>query len=203
ATTVDEFVGRLLLDASGTYWVDGVLVQAMRSGEWILLDEINACLPEIAFCLHSLLDDDRMIVLTEHDGSVVQPAEGFRLFATMNPTETGRYGGTRPLNEGLLDRFPVVMRLEYLPFEEEVDAAMAQSGNHDRATVERMVRVAADVRDAIRHERLFGSFSTRRLVEWARMARAFDPVEAARATVLQKYSPEDARLVEDVIALFF
>ena len=52
ATTVDEFLGKLLINERGTYWVNGVLVDAMLAGDWILLDEINACLPEIAFSLH-------------------------------------------------------------------------------------------------------------------------------------------------------
>ena len=49
ATTVDEFLGKLLINEQGTYWVNGVLVDAMLAGDWILLDEINACLPENAF----------------------------------------------------------------------------------------------------------------------------------------------------------
>ena len=122
ATTVDEFLGKFLINEQGTYWVDGVLVDAMQAGDWILLDEINACLPEIAFCLHSLLDDDRMVVLTEHDGRIVRPHPNFRLFASMNPSEEGRYGGTKMLNEALMDRFPVVIRMEYLPVEQEIEA---------------------------------------------------------------------------------
>ena len=106
-TTVDEFVGKLMINDSGTYWSNGVLVQAMEAGDWLLIDEINACLPEIAFCLHSLLDDDRMIVLTEYDGRTIRPHSNFRLFATMNPSEDRKYGGTKPLNEALLARFRV------------------------------------------------------------------------------------------------
>jgi cobaltochelatase CobS len=203
ATTVDEFLGKLLINEQGTYWVDGVLVDAMQAGDWMLLDEINACLPEIAFCLHSLLDDDRMVVLTEHDGRIVRPHPDFRLFASMNPTEEGRYGGTKMLNEALLDRFPVVIRMDYLPAEEEIEAVIAQSGNDDREIVEKMVRVANDVRSAIHNEKLFGSFSTRRVIDWARMSKSFDVRESARFTILSKMSGYDAEAVEDIIELYF
>jgi len=203
ATTVDEFLGKLLINEQGTYWVDGVLVDAMQSGDWILLDEINATLPEIAFCLHSLLDDDRMVVLTEHDGRVVRPHPNFRLFASMNPSEEGRYGGTKRLNEALLDRFPVVIRMDYLPEEQEIEAVILQSGNTDRDLIRLMVRVANDVRDAIHHEKVFGSFSTRRVVEWARMAMYFDVRESAQYTVFNKLSAYDAEIVEDIIDLYF
>lgn len=203
ATTVDEFLGKLLINEQGTYWVNGVLVDAMLAGDWILLDEINACLPEIAFSLHSLLDDDRMVVLMEYDGRIVRPHPNFRLFASMNPSEEGRYGGTKTLNEALLDRFPVVIRMEYLPEEEEIKAVISQSGNTDRDMVQRMVRVARDVREAIHHEKVFGSFSTRRVVDWARMALVFDVHESAYYTVLSKLSKYDAEVVEDIIDLYF
>ncbi len=203
ATTVDEFLGKLLINEQGTYWVDGVLVDAMQTGDWILLDEINACLPEIAFCLHSLLDDDRMVVLTEHDGRIVRPHPNFRLFASMNPSEEGRYGGTKMLNEALMDRFPVVIRMEYLPEEEEIEAVIAQSGNDDRELVTRMVQVANDVRQAVRSEKLFGSFSTRRVIDWARMSKIFDVRESAQFTIVSKMSRYDAEAVEDIIDLYF
>jgi cobaltochelatase CobS len=203
ATTVDEFLGKLLINEQGTYWVNGVLVDAMLAGDWILLDEINACLPEIAFSLHSLLDDDRMVVLMEYDGRIVRPHPNFRLFASMNPSEEGRYGGTKTLNEALLDRFPVVVRMAYLPEDEEIEAVITQSGNTDRTIVTSMVRVARDVRQAIQDEKVFGSFSTRRVVDWARMSLVFDVLESAHYTVLSKLSKYDAEVVEDIIDLYF
>jgi cobaltochelatase CobS len=203
ATTVDEFLGKLLINEQGTYWVNGVLVEAMLAGDWILLDEINATLPEIAFCLHSLLDDDRMVVLMEYDGRIVRPHPDFRLFASMNPSEEGRYGGTKTLNEALLDRFPIVLRMDYLNEDQEVEAVMAQSGNRDEATIRKMVRMANDVRGAIRNEKVFGAFSTRRVIDWARMSLSFDVRESARYTVLSKLSSYDAEVVEDVLDNYF
>jgi cobaltochelatase CobS len=144
-----------------------------------------------------------MVVLTEHDGRIVRPHPNFRLFASMNPSEEGRYGGTKMLNEALLDRFPVVIRMDYLPEEQEIEAVIAQSGNDDRELVQRMVRVANDVREAIRNEKVFGSFSTRRVVDWARMTLTFDVQESARFTVLSKLSSYDAEAVEDIIGIYF
>jgi cobaltochelatase CobS len=203
ATTVDEFLGKMLINEQGTYWVDGVLVSAMQAGDWILLDEINACLPEIAFCLHSLLDDDRMVVLMEYDGRIVRPHPNFRLFASMNPSEEGRYSGTKTLNEALLDRFPIVIRMDYLNEDEEMEAVIAQSGNTDEDVVRRMVRAANDVRTAIRNEKIFGSFSTRRVIDWARMALSFPVREAARYAVVSKQSTYDAETVQDIVDNYF
>ena len=198
-TTVDEFVGKLMINEQGTYWVNGILIDAMQSGDWLLIDEINACLPEIAFCLHSLLDDDRMIVLSEYDGRIVKPHPDFRLFASMNPHEDRRYGGTKPLNEALLDRFPVTVRMDYLPFEAEVEVIMRQSGNGDEELVRRMARVGRDVREAMSNEKVFCTFSTRRLIDWARMAARFDPMEAAVSTIFSKVNSFDAKVLEDIV----
>lgn len=198
-TTVDEFVGKLMINEKGTYWVNGILIEAMEAGDWLLIDEINACLPEIAFCLHSLLDDDRMIVLSEYDGRIVRPHPNFRLFASMNPHENRRYGGTKPLNEALLDRFPVTIQMDYLPFDVEVEVTIRQSGNEDRQLVERMVRVAQDVREAMKNEKVFSTFSTRRLIDWARMAAQFEPMDAAASTILSKVNPFDAKVIEDIL----
>jgi MoxR-like ATPase len=203
ATTVDEFLGKMLINEQGTYWVNGVLVNAMLAGDWILLDEINACLPEIAFCLHSLLDDDRMVVLMEYDGRIVRPHPDFRLFASMNPSEEGRYGGTKMLNEALLDRFPVVVRMDYLTEDEEVQAVIEQSGNRDAEMVRRMVRAANDVRAAIRHEKVFGSFSTRRVIDWARMTLRFPVKESAHYAVISKLTSYDAQTVADIVDNYF
>ncbi len=53
-TSVDEFVGRIGLKSGETHWQDGVLLQAMKKGHYLLIDEVNAALPEILFVLHQL-----------------------------------------------------------------------------------------------------------------------------------------------------
>lgn len=116
-TGVDEFLGKWLASPEkGTYWLDGLLIKAMKEGKWLVLDEINMALPEILSALHSLLDDDRKVVMKEFDGSTIYPHPDFRLFATMNPED--EYAGTKELNKAFLSRFPVVMNIPYSPNEE-------------------------------------------------------------------------------------
>ena len=189
-TTVDEFVGKLMINEAGTYWSDGVLVQAMQAGDWLLIDEINACLPEIAFCLHSLLDDDRMIVLTEYDGRVIRPHPNFRLFATMNPSEERKYGGHQTSERGPAGP------LSHDDSNELSFGGRGSGGRHrsERTSgpgrrCERWSGARGDLRAAISEEKLFGSCSTRRVIDWARMAMQFGPQEAARHTLLSKVPP--------------
>ena len=54
STTADELVGHYVVDdkQKGMRWVDGVLLDAMRNGYWLLLDELNAgFLSEPVLCL--------------------------------------------------------------------------------------------------------------------------------------------------------
>lgn len=42
---------------------EGVLVEAVRNGYWLILDELNLARSEILECLNRLLDDNRELFL--------------------------------------------------------------------------------------------------------------------------------------------
>ena len=81
-------------------WVDGLVVQAVRRGEWLILDEINLAQPEVIERLNSLLDDDQNITL--ESGEKISAHKNFRVFATMNP---GNYVGRGQLSDALRSRW--------------------------------------------------------------------------------------------------
>lgn len=126
--TAEDFVGQLLVNEKGTYWKDGILVEAMRNGYWLVIDEINACSAEILFVLHSLLDDDRYIVLTDSpEREIVHPHPDFRIFATMNPPE--KYAGTKEMNKALMSRFPITLEVQ-IPIESVEYGALSRADKH-------------------------------------------------------------------------
>jgi len=88
-------------------WQDGLVVQAMKNGWWVLLDEVNLAEPQILERLNSVLEHEPSLVLTENDNSFLGPAgtpvhAGFRIFATMNPAE---YVGRSVLSPAYRDRW--------------------------------------------------------------------------------------------------
>ena len=88
-------------------WQDGLLVQALRRGWWVILDELNLAEPQILERLNSVLEREPSLVLTEHDNSVIghggEPVHhGFRIFGTMNPAE---YAGRSVLSPAYRDRW--------------------------------------------------------------------------------------------------
>ena len=88
-------------------WQDGLVVQALRHGWWVILDELNLAEPQILERLNSVLERSPTLVLTEHDNSVFGPGghaihPGFRVFGTMNPAD---YAGRSTLSPAYRDRW--------------------------------------------------------------------------------------------------
>lgn len=202
-TTADELIGRTLINKEGTYWAEGILVDAMRNGHWIVVDEINAAGPDVLFCLHSLLDDDRMIVLLEKDNEIVRPHEDFRLFATMNPS--GDYAGTRDMSKALMSRFPLVLKASYPKEKDEVAIITERTGISEPIAIA-LVKIAGDARTSHRDAKMDFPFSTRDLLNVATIAKLLGgDVRQARtaisACILEKCSREDALAIVDVMDL--
>lgn len=202
-TTADELVGHIFVNKEGTFWQDGILTEAVRKGYWIVLDEINAAGADVLFALHSLLDDDRMLVLLENQGEIVRPHEEFRLFATMNPS--GDYAGTREMSKALMSRFPLVLTASYPKEKEEVDIITERTGVKDSIALA-LVKIAGDARNAHREAKMDFPFSTRDLLNVAMIAQSLGgDVRQARtaisACILGKCSREDALAIVDVMDL--
>lgn len=192
-TTVDEFVGKYTLAAGATVWEDGILLQAMKAGHWLIVDEINVALPEVLFALHSLLDDDRFVVVAGHNGEVVRPHEDFRFFATMNPVE--EYAGTKELNKAFQSRFNIVLEMEYPPKKDEI-AIVEQHTALDKLSIAKMVDVATAIRALKKGEKVFYTCSTRDLIHWAKMTKLTDMETGFTVAVLHKGMSDRKALVQ-------
>jgi midasin len=70
----------------------GVLVEAMRKGHWIILDELNLAPTDVLEALNRVLDDNRELFIPETQ-KTVKAHPLFMLFATQNPP--GLYGGRK------------------------------------------------------------------------------------------------------------
>jgi midasin len=85
-------------------WHDGPLVQAMRNGDYFLLDEISLADDSVLERLNSVLEPQRLLVLVEKSGCVQEiiAKDSFHFLATMNPG--GDYG-KKELSPALRNRF--------------------------------------------------------------------------------------------------
>lgn len=195
-TTADELVGRLLINDKGTYWVDGVLTEAMRNGEWIVLDEINAALPEVLFVLQSVLDDDGYLVLAEKDDKeIVHKHKDFRIFATCNPPE---YAGTKEMNKALLSRFAICISADYPPEKKELEIIKYHLGNAiaESEMATKLVGLANETRKAKEIGTADYAINTRDILNTLRLVESTDPIEALGLAFANKLDSSDNKALK-------
>lgn len=200
-TTADELVGRLLINEKGTYWIDGILTEAMRNGEWIVLDEINAALPEVLFVLQSVLDDDGYLVLNEKDNKeIVHKHPNFRLFATCNPPE---YAGTKELNKALLSRFAICISADFPPEKTELEIIENIMGNavSKSELAIKLVGLANETRKAKELGTADYAINTRDVLNTLRLAENMSPMEALSLAFSNKLDSADKTSIRGLARL--
>ena len=206
--SVSDFIGRWIVEGGEMKYSYGILPKAMREGHILLLDEITAADPGILLALQAVLEPKGKLVLTDKDGEVVEPHDDFRVIACDNTR--GDDGGINPIYQGrnsqdasLLDRFPVVLHVDYMEPKAETELLIKSTGI-DKPTAENIVRLANKVREAAKNEELYTTFSTRKSLAFAAYyVKTGDLQRAARVTVLNKLDAESRRIVSELIALMF
>ncbi|XP_076242744.1 midasin [Calliopsis andreniformis] len=114
-TDLQEYVGTYVADCTGKLvFKEGILVDAMRRGYWIILDELNLAPSDVLEALNRVLDDNRELYIAETQ-EVVKAHENFMLFATQNPP--GLYGGRKILSRAFRNRF-VELHFDEIPSKE-------------------------------------------------------------------------------------
>ena len=102
-TDIQEYLGCYVSDTNGNLiFQEGILVEAVRNGYWVVLDELNLAPSEVLEALNRLLDDNRELFIPETQ-EVIKPHPHFMLFATQNPP--GAYGGRKVLSRAFRNRF--------------------------------------------------------------------------------------------------
>lgn len=167
--TVASFIGTREADPQkGTYFKHGDLPTAMKLGVTLLIDEIDYMPPHIAAVLNPVLEKKRVLHLPE-TGETIVAKEGFNVIATANTggkgDTNGVYTGTETLNTALLDRFSVKVTTDYLPEEKERDMLLKRFPQAEAALIEKLVKIAIEVRKSFKAGLLPVTISTRKLIE--------------------------------------
>jgi len=167
-TDEDDLLGGFRLSDGATVWHDGPVVDAMKRGALLLLDEIDLASNKI-MCLQPILEGNG--VFLKKIGKFVEPAEGFNIVATANTkgkgSEDGRFIGTNILNEAFLERFPVTFEQEYPPVKVEqkiLDNVMSAYALKDPKFTENLVKWADVIRKTFYDGGVDEIIATRRLV---------------------------------------
>jgi len=113
-TDEDDLLGGYRLQDGQTVWQDGPVIEAMKRGALLLLDEIDLASNKI-MCLQPILEGNG--VFLKKINQFVKPAKGFNVIATANTkgqgSDDGKFIGTNILNEAFLERFPITIEQAY------------------------------------------------------------------------------------------
>lgn len=166
-TDLQEYLGSYVSDNDGKlHFLEGILVDALRKGHWIVLDELNLAPTDVLEALNRLLDDNRELLIPETQ-EVVRPHKDFMLFATQNPP--GLYGGRKNLSRAFRNRF-LELHFDDIP-ESELGTILKERCQIAPSYGDKIVKVYKELSLLRQSSRIFeqkNSFATLRdLFRWA------------------------------------
>jgi len=177
--TASDLVGRYLLDADGTRWLDGPLTVAARIGAICYLDEIVEARQDTTVVIHPLTDHRRSLPL-DKKGEVVDAHTDFQLVISYNP---GYQSLMKELKQSTKQRF-VAMDFDYAPASVEADIVAKETGI-DGETAAKLVKIGETARNLKGHG-LDEGISTRLLVYAASlMDKGIAPRDACRMAMVR------------------
>ena len=188
-----------------TEFRDGILPWAVQSNTALVFDEYDAGRPDVMFVIQRVLEVSGKLTLLDQN-KVIRPHPAFRLFATANTVglgdTSGLYHGTQQINQGQMDRWSIVVSLNYLPHDREVEIVAAKAPTYRDAkgleTVGKMVRVADMTRNAFVNGDLSTVMSPRTVITWAENAQIFRDVGFAfRLSFLNKCDETERGIVAE------
>ncbi len=121
--TASDLVGRYLLDANGTTWIDGPLTLAARHGAICYLDEVVEARQDTTVVIHPLTDHRRTLPL-DKKGELVQAHKDFQLVISYNP---GYQNLMKDLKQSTKQRF-AGLEFDYAKAEVETGIVSKETG---------------------------------------------------------------------------
>ncbi len=203
ATDEDDLLGGFRLINGETVWQDGPVVEAMKRGAVLLLDEIDLAGSAI-MCLQPVLEGKG--VFLKKIGQFIKPADGFTVVATANTKgqgdESGKFVATNILNEAFLDRFPVTLEQDYPAKSTEkriVLKVMKSLGTEDKDFAGKLVDWSEGIRRCYAENAVDEIITTRRLVN---IATAFSIFGDRRRSIEMAISRFDNATKEAFLSMY-
>ena len=197
--TASDLVGRYLLDANGTRWIDGPLTRAVKSGGICYLDEVVEARKDTTVIIHPLTDHRRLLTIDKL-GEVVEAADSFLLVVSYNP---GYQNALKDLKHSTRQRF-VALDFHFPDPEREAKIIAHESGVDD-ANAGLLAKLGHKVRNLREHGLKEGA-STRVLIYAGRLIReGIAPRRACHVAVTWGITDDQQvqRSLDEVVAAIF
>ncbi|AMQ65923.1 porphyrin biosynthetic protein [Stenotrophomonas phage vB_SmaS-DLP_6] len=180
-TDEDDLIGGNTLIDNNIIFREGPVLTAMRTGSILLLDEVDLNATKI-LCLQSIMEGKPYF--NKKTGEHIHPTAGFNIFATANTkgrgSDSGRFIGTKMMNEAFLERFPITLEQDYPSAAVEKKILLRNFNvlgvNNEDAVkfTENLVRWSEAIRKSFFEGAVDDVISTRRLVAIARAYAIFN-----------------------------
>jgi nitric oxide reductase NorQ protein len=178
--TIVETDGKTHID-----FVEGPVIQAMKNGHLLYIDEINMAKPETLPILNGVLDYRRQIT-NPFTGEVVQAQPTFSVIAAVNEG----YAGTAPMNEALKNRF-IIFDIPYISGDVLFEVLKQQSILQDETLLRQFVSLSRDLTTLVESGRLPEEASSiRALVDACDLALYIPPLRAIESAIAGKLDDE-------------
>jgi cobaltochelatase CobS len=183
-----------------TEFREGLLPWALQHPVALVFDEYDAGRPDVMFVIQRVLETEGKLTLLDQN-RVIRPHAGFRLFATANTVglgdTSGLYHGTQAINQGQMDRWNIVVGLNYLSAETERAIVGAKTKLGEKLVAD-MIRVAEMSRQGFMNGDISTVMSPRTVITWAQNTEIFtDPGFAFRLSFLNKCDEAEKMLVAE------
>jgi len=193
-TDEDDLLGGFRLVNGETVWYDGPVIQAMKNGAVLLLDEIDLGASPL-MCLQPVLEGKGIFL--KKINQFVEPAPGFQVFATANTKgkgdDTGAFAHTGILNEAFLDRFPVTLEQAYAANGVEkriLLKKMKTLGVEDKDFAGNLVKWADAIRKTFMEGGISEIITTRRLLSITQAFSIFNDKAKAISMAISRFDEE-------------
>jgi nitric oxide reductase NorQ protein len=183
--TASDLVGRYLLDANGTRWLDGPLTVAARMGAICYLDEIVEARQDTTVVIHPLTDHRRTLPL-DKKGELLEAHPDFQLVISYNP---GYQSLMKDLKQSTKQRF-VALDFDYPETRVEIEI-VAEEAKLDTDMAGKLVKIGETARNLKGHG-LDEGISTRLLVYAANlMAEGIAPPDACKMALVRPITDDE------------
>ncbi|MCB9931468.1 MAG: cobaltochelatase subunit CobS [Alphaproteobacteria bacterium] len=188
-----------------TEFREGLLPWALQHPTALVFDEYDAGRPDVMFVIQRVLEVEGKLTLLDQS-RVIRPHKGFRLFSTANTVglgdTTGLYHGTQQINQGQMDRWNIVVTLNYLEADEEIKIVSSKLKALQNSEGQKLVAQMVSLAEMTRHAFIKGDISTvmspRTVITWAENAEIFGDLGMAfRFTFLNKCDESERSLVAE------
>eukprot|EP01105_Mastigella_eilhardi_P023687 TRINITY_DN6020_c0_g1_i2.p1 TRINITY_DN6020_c0_g1~~TRINITY_DN6020_c0_g1_i2.p1 ORF type:complete len:5426 (+),score=1513.70 TRINITY_DN6020_c0_g1_i2:922-16278(+) len=205
-TDVQEYFGSYIGTETGKLtFKEGILVEAVRKGYWVVLDELNLAPSDVLEALNRLLDSNRELFIPETQETVT-PHPQFMLFATQNPP--GLYGGRKVLSRAFRNRF-MELHIDEIP-ESELEVIMQRRCSIPCSFAKKLVMVMKDLQRNRGTSHVFAGkhafITLRDLFRWAERQALGNENQALEGYFLlaeRLRKEEDKKVIQEVIQKIF